>query len=114
MKVTTIAPTTRRASWAITLCAASALVLAGCAGTAEHQSTSELLENEALVAQVKTELAQRDLETLLDVEVESFRNVVQLSGFVETEEEKMIAGQAAESVDGVVEVRNDLVVKAKI
>jgi len=104
----------RRAPWIAGLCAASLIALAGCAATPEHQSTSELLENEALVAKVKTELAQRDLETLLDVEVESFRNVVQLSGFVETEEEKQVAGEAAASVDGVEEVDNALVVKTQI
>jgi len=104
----------RRAPLMVALAAASLIAVAGCAATPTQQSAAELAENEALVALVKTEMAQRDLETLLDVEVESFRNVVQLSGFVETEEEKMIAGEAAASVDGVEEVRNDLVVKAKI
>jgi len=108
------AASTRRAPLLVTLCIAATLALAGCAGTSDRQSAGELLENEALVAKVKTELAQRDLATLLDVEVESFRNVVQLSGFVDTEEEKQVAGEAAASVEGVEEVDNALIVKAQL
>ncbi|NND90670.1 MAG: BON domain-containing protein [Granulosicoccus sp.] len=84
---------------------------AGCASTATQESTGQFIDSSIVTAGVKTALAQDDLTTLLDVEVETFRDVVQLSGFVDTEEQKMQAGEVASTVDGVREVENNLVVK---
>lgn len=105
--------TVRRTAPILAVIGAAAL-LGACAATETSQSTGEFIANEALVADVKTQLAQADLETLLDIEVEAFRNVVQLNGFVETEEEKMRAEEVAAAVDGVEEVQNNLAVKSNI
>ena len=84
---------------------------AGCASTATNESTGQMVDSSIITTNVKAGLAGEDLETLLSVEVETFRDVVQLSGFVDTEEEKSMAGEIAEGVDGVMKVENNLIVK---
>jgi Predicted periplasmic or secreted lipoprotein len=47
------------------------------------------------------------------IEVETFKGVVQLSGFVDTEEQAEAAEEIAESVDDVIRVENDIIVKGE-
>jgi osmotically-inducible protein OsmY len=47
----------------------------------------------------------------MQISVETMQNVVQLSGFVDSEQTKARAGERARSVAGVQEVKNDLVVR---
>lgn len=89
-----------------------ALVLAGgCASSDTRESTGQYIDSSVVTAGVKTALAADDATTLLEVEVETFRDVVQLSGFVDSEEVKARAGEIAGGVDGVNDVENNLVVK---
>ena len=90
------------------------VLTAGCASTATQESTGQMVDSSVITTNVKAALAGDDLETLLDVEVETFRDVVQLSGFVDTEEEKAMAGKIAEDVDGVSRVENNLIVKPPV
>ncbi len=55
-------------------------------------------------------LDDKDLN-ITQIDVETFKGVVQLSGFVDTSTAKSRAGQVAGSVSGVKQVRNNLVVK---
>ena len=48
---------------------------------------------------------------LKGIEVRTLENVVQLSGFVNSQQTKMQAGQIARNVEGVREVKNDLIVR---
>ena len=84
---------------------------AGCASTATRESTGEAVDSTVITTNVKAALAREQFSTLLDIEVETFRDVVQLSGFVDTEEEKTMAGEIAQSVNGVAKVENGLTVK---
>jgi len=86
-------------------------LVAGCASTATDESTGQMVDSAVITTNVKAALAGQELDTLLNIEVETFRDVVQLSGFVDSEEEKSMAGQIAEEVEGVVRVENSLVVK---
>lgn len=88
------------------------LVLAGgCASTDTRESTGQYIDSSVITAGVKTALASDDATTLLEIEVETFKDVVQLSGFVDSEEEKTRAGEVAAEVGGVGEVENNLIVK---
>ena len=84
---------------------------AGCASSATRESTGEIVDSALITTNVKGALAAEELGTLLDIEVETFRDVVQLSGFVDSEEEKVMAGEIAERVKGVSRVENSLIVK---
>ncbi|NPA28501.1 MAG: BON domain-containing protein [Epsilonproteobacteria bacterium] len=91
-----------------------ALFLAtGCISTTSSSGSSPVtfLEDSVLTAKVKTALfQQRGLEGL-NIHVTSYRGVVQLSGFIDSDVKKELAGQIARSVDGVEEVVNNLIVK---
>ena len=84
---------------------------AGCASTPTRESTGEYVDDSTITAKVKAALVKDPIVKALDVKVETFKGAVQLSGFVNTEAEKMQAGSLAASVSGVTGVKNDIVVK---
>jgi len=102
----------------ILLALVALFLVTGCVGTTTNtQPTASgsgpvtFIKDSVLTAKVKTALLQqRGLEGL-EIHVNSYKGVVQLSGFVDTDVEKELAGQIARSVDGVVEVVNNLIVK---
>ena len=95
------------------LCALSVGVatFSGCAATPTRQSTGEYVDDAGITTKVKAAFVKDDLVKALDVKVETFKGVVQLSGFVNTAAEKAQAGMLAGNVAGVTSVKNDIVVK---
>ena len=85
--------------------------LAGCAGSATSLSTGEYIDDTAITARVKTALVTDDIVPAMDVQVETFRGNVQLSGFVDTAEQKSRAEQVARGVGGVQDVVNNITLK---
>lgn len=83
----------------------------GCAGTATRASTGEMIDDSVITAKVKTELIRDEAVKARDVNVDTFRGTVQLSGFVETAEQKARAGDIAARVTGVNNVVNNITVK---
>lgn len=59
-----------------------ALALAACAGTRQQESAGEYFDDSALSAKVKAVLLEDQLVSGLAVNVETFKGIVQLSGFV--------------------------------
>ena len=104
-----IRPATRTAA-----AAALGLSLAlssGCGLFPQTEGPVEAFDSAGTTARVKAALAADDLLSLVQIEVETFRDVVQLSGFVDDEAQVERAGEVAAGIGGVREVRNDLVVK---
>ena len=66
-----------------------------------------------VTAKVKTALLNDPDASGTSVNVETFKGVVQLSGFVRSDQERLRAAQLARSVDGVAEVRNDLQIRGR-
>ncbi len=85
--------------------------ITGCAGTATRESTGEYIDNTAITARVKSAFASDELVKARDIQVESFRGTVQLSGFVENDAQKTRAGQIAQSIEGVSAVKNNIIIK---
>jgi hyperosmotically inducible periplasmic protein len=85
-----------------------ALAVGACTATRTQQSAGEVVDDSVLTAKVKTALIDDPVAKANDVNVETYRGVVQLGGFVETAEQKARAGEVARGVSGVKEVRNDL------
>ncbi len=83
----------------------------GCSGTSTRESTGEYIDNSAITAKVKAALASDEVVKARQVNVDTFRGVVQLSGFVDTAAEKERAEHVAAGVPGVKEVRNNITVK---
>lgn len=102
----------RSKALAVALAAAlSTAQLAGCASTSSPDSrrtASTFVDDAALTAKVKTALARDRDVSALDVNVTTYRGVVQLSGFVSDENVARKAGDVARGVDGVKDVYNDL------
>jgi len=87
--------------------------VAACAGSGTRQSTGEYIDSATITAKVKTALVQDPQTSALQVNVETFRDTVQLSGFVENQAMKSRAEQVARNVEGVRAVRNDLIVRPR-
>jgi len=88
-----------------------ALTGAGCAGTRTERSTGAYLDDKGIETRVKTALFRDPAVSGFDVHVNTFRGDVQLSGFVDTSEQKERAAQIAREIPGVVMVTNNLEVK---
>ena len=89
----------------------TALTLASCSSTTTSESTGEYVDSSVITTKVKAQLASSKKVSALDVKVKTYKSTVQLSGFVDTEEQKYAAETIALEVKGVKEVENDLVVK---
>jgi osmotically-inducible protein OsmY len=83
----------------------------GCASSSTSESTGEYIDSTAITAKVKSALVSDDSVRARDVQVETFRGTVQLSGFVDNQAQKERATSVARAVQGVREVRNNLIVK---
>ncbi|HJS21553.1 MAG TPA: BON domain-containing protein [Steroidobacteraceae bacterium] len=103
---------TMRSAFLATLLGAG-LALGGCAATDTQRATGETIDDSVVTAKVKAALIDNDIVEAGEVNVNTYRGVVQLSGFVDSNEEKTQATQAAKSVDGVKEVRNELKVQGE-
>ncbi|QYF92996.1 BON domain-containing protein [Massilia sp. PAMC28688] len=87
------------------------LVLAGCATDGSDRRIGVAISDTAISARVKAALAADPDVKARDVQVETFRGTVQLSGFVDSPDNIRRALDVARGVDGVREVRNALIVK---
>lgn len=95
----------------LALCLILVLGLLGCAGSRTRASTGEYIDDSAISTKVKTALHADEDVSGFQVNVETFKGVVQLSGFVDTAAQAQKAEQIARRVEGVEEVRNNLTVK---
>ena len=88
-----------------------AVFIAGCAGTMKKESTGEYVDDTVITSKVKAEIFNDPMLKVLQINVESFKGVVQLSGFVDSAKAVDRAVEVAGSVKGVKSVKNSLVVK---
>jgi len=91
--------------------AASLLLVLGCASTSKQESTGELLDDSVITSKVKTAIFNEPSLKVLDIKVETTKNVVQLSGTVPNKDDMNKAVEVARSVGGVRSVKNELLVK---
>ncbi|HSD44679.1 MAG TPA: BON domain-containing protein [Burkholderiales bacterium] len=98
----------------VTLAILAAALLAGgvaCAPTSTRQGAGEYVDDAAVTARVKTALIQEPDVKAGAINVETYRGVVSLSGFVDSQEMANKAVTAAQKVGGVRSVKNDMRVK---
>lgn len=91
--------------------ALSGTALLGCASTRTHESAGEYIDNSVITAKVKAAILEDPTLKSLQISVKTYKDVVQLSGFVDSAQSAQRAGEVAMSVQGVSAVRNDLIVK---
>jgi osmotically-inducible protein OsmY len=88
-----------------------ALLTSGCAGNRYERSTGESIDDHSTTSRVKSALNGDNVYKYPDVKVTTFKGTVQLSGFVETKDQKSRATDLAKNVAGVKEVENNISVK---
>ncbi len=87
------------------------LVVMGCAGTDKKQSTGQYVDDATITSKVKTQLFKDPGVSGFQVDVDTFKGQVQLSGFVDTADQKARAAEIAKGVGGVKSVSNNIIVK---
>lgn len=83
----------------------------GCASSGKQSSTGEYVDDSVITSKVKTRLIEDQALKAFQIDVETFRGDVLLSGFVDSPEQISKAVEVAKSVDGVKAVKNSLIVK---
>lgn len=104
--------TTIHTSWFAVAAACVATALAVPA-FAQKKTTGELVDDGTIAASIKAGLLDHKSTSSMQINVESYKGTVQLSGFVETQAEKDAAGKVASGTDGVRKVINSLALAPK-
>jgi hypothetical protein len=101
-------------SVAVLLLALLATLAAACAATPTRESTGGYVDDSTITAKIKSELAQDNKVSVTDIHVQTYKGVVDLSGFVNSQSEISEAGLVAGQVSGVKSVHNNLIVKGAV
>ena len=91
--------------------AVSLTALAGCASSQKHESTGQYVDDTAITTKVKAAIFNEPTLKSAEINVETFKGRVQLSGFVSTRANIDRAVVVAQGVSGVTSVTNDMRVK---
>ena len=93
--------------------AAVLITMLGCASTAKKEGTGEYIDDSVITTKVKAAVLNEPTLKSAEINVETFKGVVQLSGFVNSEADIAKAASIASGVKGVTSVKNDMRLKAK-
>lgn len=85
--------------------------LAGCSSTARHESTGQYIDDTAITTSVKAAIFNEPTLKSAEINVETFKGRVQLSGFVSSRANIDRAVQVAQGINGVTSVGNDMRLK---
>jgi hyperosmotically inducible protein len=83
----------------------------GCAGSRTQESTGEYVSDSWITSKVKATLVDDPLVKATEVNVETFKGVVQLSGFVSSNAAMQQAVTVTKGIQGVTSVKNDMRIK---
>ena len=99
---------------ALLLALVATFVVAACAATPTQVSTGGYVDDATITAKIKTNLVQDAKVSSTDVHVRTYKGVVDLSGFVDSQSQISQAGLVAGQVSGVKSVHNNLIVKGTV
>jgi len=80
----------------------------GCGSTPQQSSTGQYIDDSAITTKVKAAIFNEPSLKVNQITVETYKSVVQLSGFVDSSDSMNKAVAVARSVDGVSSVKNDM------
>ena len=101
--------TTKRAIPMLAILAAASLI--GCASTSKSEGTGEYVDDSVITTKVKSAILGEPGLKVAEINVETFKGVVQLSGFVNSRDDINSAVKIVSRVDGVKSVKNDMRLK---
>ena len=85
--------------------------LSGCSSTPYRESTGEFFDSSLITAKIKAKLVDDKITGGFSIKVSTYKGVVYLTGFVNSDAEKAQATIIANSVSGVLGIENGLVVR---
>lgn len=91
--------------------ASLSLTVVGCLSTPTHESTGEYIDDSMITAKVKAAIFNEPTLKSTEINVETFKGDVQLSGFVAQPTDAQHAAELARGVKGVSSVKNDIRIK---
>jgi len=83
----------------------------GCASTSQQEGAGEYIDDSVITAKVKAAIFNEPSLSSAEINVETFKGIVQLSGFVSSTADERKATEITRSVAGVKSVRSDMRVK---
>ena len=83
----------------------------GCASTSQKEGTGEYIDDSVITTKVKAAIFNEPTLKSAEINVETFKGAVQLSGFVNSQADINKAVEVTRSVSGVTSVKNDMRVK---
>lgn len=86
-------------------------VMLGCASTSKQEGTGEYIDDVVITTKVKAAIFNEPSLKSAEINVETYKGVVQLSGFVNSQADITKAVEIARSVNGVTAVKNDMRLK---
>ena len=90
---------------------ALAVVLSGCTVFSGRETAGEYVDDATVTSRVKAAIFNDPTLKSMEISVETMQDVVQLSGFVDSAQSKSKAGEIARNVEGVRQLRNNLVIR---
>jgi len=93
------------------VCITLVVAFLGCASSPTRESTGEYVDDSAITTKVKAAILNDPSLKVFQINVETFKGEVQLSGFVDSAKSVDKAGEVARSVKGAKSVKNNLIVK---
>lgn len=87
------------------------VAVAGCASTSKSEGTGKYIDDTVITTKVKAEIFNEPTLKSRELNVETFKGTVQLSGFVSSQADINKAVEVARSVKGVKSVKNDMKIK---
>ena len=86
-------------------------LLEPCSSTPRHEGTGEYVDDSVITTKVKAAILNERTLKVAEINVETFKGVVQLSGFVSSQAAANKAVEVARGVGGVKSVKNDMRIK---
>lgn len=97
---------------ATTLIAALMLTsVVGCVTPTKHETTGQYIDDAVITTNVKAAILNEPSLKVAEINVETFKGAVQLSGFVTSKENIVTAVNVTRAVKGVTSVKNDMRLK---
>ncbi len=87
------------------------ITVVGCASTSKQEGTGEYIDDSVITTKVKAAILDEPTLKVAEINVETFKGVVQLSGFVNSQADINKAVEVARGVRGVSSVKNDMRMK---
>jgi len=103
-------------TWVVVTSVVASIAFVGCASNdsrdGHKRTTGQYIDDKVLVQRVQSALGDSPIYKFPDVKVNTYKGTVQLTGFVESMEQKRKAEEIAKTVEGVYNIQNNITLKS--